>query len=108
MLETKIEALTRAVDALTAALLSQQATLQSVPVAQPDQAAEPTQQVAAEPEAPKITRDLLQDWALSKVREDKNFKVQLMAALKEYNAKTISQLPDNAVLDVYVKLGGEA
>jgi hypothetical protein len=107
MLETKIEALTKAVEALTAALLIQQAAPlpapkpapKAAPVAEPEQPAE---------EAPMatITRDDLQDWALAKVREDKTFKVQLMAALKEYNAKTISQLPDNAVLDVYVKLGG--
>ncbi|HEY7803859.1 MAG TPA: hypothetical protein VIC30_05435 [Orrella sp.] len=101
MLETKIEKLTDAIERLIVALDSAPTTTQATPV-------EPAKDAAPE-QTGDISKDDLQAWALTKVREDKSFKVLLMEQLSAKGAKTISQLPDNAAAqEVYVALGGEA
>ena len=60
------------------------------------------------PNVGDITKDSLQDYALSRVRDEgKAFKATLIDALGKYGAKTISQLPDDeAAKAVYAVIGG--
>lgn len=108
MLETKITELTKAVQDLTAVIQALRTTapvpapapLETTPGFEPDP--DP-----AEPAPVKMTHERLQDWALAQVRADKAFKSKLMAALATHNAKTITQLPADALPAVYAELGGE-
>lgn len=111
MLETKITELTAAVSALTAKL-DAIALLVNAPTANAPTATAPTPTPTDKPETTQteqvtFTRDNLQKWALAKVRSEPAFKDVLKAALAEHNAKTISQLPDDATAQtIYKALGG--
>ena|SRR5690554_3220849 len=117
-LETEIQKLTAAVQALTAAMESAQRqpvemptmgevndTAPPSPKVEPE-AAKEAEQAPANDAAP-MAKDALQSWCIEQVRADKGFKAKLVATLAEYDAKTINALPDDKVAEVYSKLGGK-
>ena len=115
-LEDKLDQLVLTVDRLIVVmeqLLEQQspgapAPKQDVQPPQHEQKA-PEQATATDtPNAGDITKDSLQDYALSRVRDEgKAFKATLIDALGKYGVKTISQLPDDeAAKAVYAAIGG--
>ena len=115
-LEDKLDQLVLTVDRLIV-VMEQLLEQQSPGAPAPKQDAQPPQpeqkapeQVAATdtPNAGGITKDILQDYALTRVRDEgKAFKATLIDALGKYGAKTISQLPDDeAAKAVYAVIGG--
>ena len=116
-LEDKLDQLVLTVDRLivvTEQLLEQQssgapAPKQDVQYPQPEQKApEQVTTTSHTPQYTHITKDSLQDYALSRVRDEgKAFKATLIDALGKYGVKTISQLPDDeAAKAVYAVIGG--
>jgi hypothetical protein len=55
---------------------------------------------------PNCTKDQLQSYCLSRVREDKTFKSKLTEVLSKYGVKTISKLADGDAPKVYAELEG--
>ena len=106
MLEHKIEELIAAIDRLSRLIEAGQ-PLHTRPA--PSPAPSPVQEVQEHtPDEPQeaedaqvITRAMLQEMCIAKVREDKGFKALVMAQLEQYGAKNISKLPDEAVEVVY-------
>lgn len=111
-LEYKLDQLVMTVDRLID-VMEQLLAQQSPGAPAPKQGAQPPrpEQVTTTSHTPQythITKDSLQDYALSRVRDEgKAFKAVLIDALGKYGAKTISQLPDDeAAKAVYATIGG--
>lgn len=109
MLETKIDALTAAVERLIAVLEKQ--PTQTTP-AQATPADAPHAALASTPSDAGCTmsKDALQVWALGKVRDGREpgFKQRLMTELQRHGVRTIAALPDDAAAQqIFDAMGGQ-
>ncbi len=97
MLETKIEALTIAIDRLTSQLQGQPAIDSETP--------KPTAQKpkAQEPESKEVTHDQLRDLFVAKSREDSSKKVKIKELLKLYGAAKVNDVEQGDLAEIYAE-----
>ncbi len=95
MLETKIEALTIAIERLTAQLQAQQPTAQETPK---PKAEEPTPQ---QPKASAPTKEALRDLFIAKTRDNAENKAKIKELLKLYGATKINDLEDGDIAEIF-------
>lgn len=69
---------------------------------QPEQKAEPAPEPKSEPE--EVTREDLSKKCINLIRENKAEQKQLLDLLAEYNAKTVKQVTDDKLAEVYARL----
>ncbi len=93
MLEVKIEALTIAIDRLTAQLQAQQPTAQQPAQVEP-KAEEPT------PQQPP-TKEALRDLFIAKTRDNTENKAKIKELLKLYGAAKINDLKDGDLAEIF-------
>ncbi len=106
MLETKIEALTIAIDRLTAQLQGQPAIDLETP--KPKQKAhlrmEPVLKTKAqEPESKEVTHDQLRDLFVAKSREDSSKKVKIKELLKLFGAAKVNDVKAHDLVEIYAE-----
>lgn len=113
MLETEIQKLTAAVEALTEQLKAftgpTVADEMSSAIA-PEPAPEPEPDPVQGDPAPSISKEALKDLVLKITRADKDAKVEIFAILSAHKVKTITALPDDpdTLFDVFTRLNNLA
>jgi len=101
MLETEIKKLTKAIEALTAAVEAQ-----GVAVEQPKAEEPKTEQPKAEQPEPTITHDEVKDLCLKISRADRSKKPAIKSLLSEYGANTVAQVATELLAELKTKLEG--
>ena len=104
MLETKIEKLTKAIEALTAVIEAQGVTVEQ-PKAEQPKAEQPKAEQPNE-EAPLITHEEVKQLCLQISRDDRSKKPAIKALLGEYGANTVLQVAAESLAELKTKLEG--
>lgn len=103
-LESKIEELTKAVEALTAVLIKQPVQLELPLVSQTTLTVAKEETVEAK-ETTVLSRPDLQTKCLELVRKDRDNKAKIKALLAGYNASVIADVPDDKLVELQTELG---
>ena len=113
MLETKIDKLTKAIEALTAVIEAQGVTVEQPKVEQPKVEQPKAEQPKVEQpkvEQPKveqpITHDEVKQLCLQISRDDRSKKPAIKTLLGEYGANTVLQVAAESLAELKTKLGG--
>ena len=104
MLETKIEKLTKAIEALTAVIEAQGVTVEQ-PKAEQPKAEQPKAEQPNE-EAPLITHEEVKQLCLQISRDDRSKKPAIKTLLGEYGANTVLQVAAESLAELKTKLEG--
>ncbi len=104
MLETKIEALTIAIERLTAQLQGQPAIDLETPkpkAKEPKAHLKMEKSLSIEPKASVVTKEALRDLFIAKTRDNPENKAKIKELLKLWGAIKINDLDDGDIAEIY-------